>query len=165
MICTCSGDYNLILILIAENFDSLRAFIEKNIRSIAEVRKISVNFGDVVRPDFVPIPFRIHDPCCIPNCDECEMLKDLQICSGCAMCRFSFRGLMFAWTFITPSLTSLDMQSRTDGCFSPTFSPKLTRLSLPLSWSSAMSFYVDAVQLGYILSDPFLHFVHTVYNL
>jgi len=51
-----SGEFNVIALMIVENLDALRMFIERHLRPIAEIRKISINFGDIVYPEFVPAP-------------------------------------------------------------------------------------------------------------
>jgi len=82
---TGSGDYNLFLILVAKDFNTLRAFIEKNIRSLSGIRRISTSFGDIIHPSFVPLPLEPKDIMCKPECDTCEMYALLKLCTGCPL--------------------------------------------------------------------------------
>jgi len=87
----CSGDYNVFMILVAKEFDSLRAFIERNIRPLPGVRRVSISFGDIVWPQFVPYPLMIKESSCTPDCSNCDVFKELYTCEGCPLSSASTR--------------------------------------------------------------------------
>ena len=51
-----SGEFNVIALMIIEDLDALRMFIERHLRPIADIRRISINFGEIVYPEFIPTP-------------------------------------------------------------------------------------------------------------
>jgi len=51
-----SGEFNVIALMIVEDIDALRIFIERHLRPIANIRRISINFGEIVYPEFIPTP-------------------------------------------------------------------------------------------------------------
>jgi len=51
-----SGEFNVVALMIVEDMDALRIFIERNLRPLADIRRISINFGEIVHPEFVPAP-------------------------------------------------------------------------------------------------------------
>ena len=73
-----SGNYNILLIIMAPNLESLRAFVEKNLRSLSNIRKLDFSIGDIVYPTFLPV--RIMTPKeCIEKCKKCEDVYKRQI--------------------------------------------------------------------------------------
>ena len=77
-----SGDYNMFLVLIAPDVETLSGFIENNLRRIDAVRKISFSIGNIYYPDFLPARV-VEEKECLKVCEECEFKNVLKICPGC----------------------------------------------------------------------------------
>lgn len=73
----CSGDYNVFLILIAKDFSSLMSFIEGNLRPIPGLKRVSISYGEILRPLFMPYDVTIQKSLCSEGCDECEIARSL----------------------------------------------------------------------------------------
>lgn len=55
LVASTSGEYNVIALVLVEDMEALRIFIEKHIRPLSEVKKISISFGEVVYPEYFPL--------------------------------------------------------------------------------------------------------------
>ncbi len=77
-----SGIYNLILIVVAPNPDILRAFVEKNLRSIPNIRRLDFSLGEIASPKFFPMRIILEEKY-KEKCDKCIFKKTLNLCPGC----------------------------------------------------------------------------------
>ena len=82
MIGLTTGDYNVFMILIGKEYEDIRSFIEKNLRSIRGMRKLSVSYGEIVYPDFMPLELFSRREECKERCASCELLT-MHACDGC----------------------------------------------------------------------------------
>lgn len=83
-----SGDFNAFILLVGDNFDILKAVTEKHIRSMPEVKRMSVSFGDVISPRHVTAPLKLDKSGCAQECSLCDLYKT-EICPGCSECLVS----------------------------------------------------------------------------
>jgi len=71
-----SGEFNVIAIMVIENIDLLRDFIERNLRSIINIRRISINFGEIIYPKFLPLaPIKKLSSLSKTDCYSCALFK------------------------------------------------------------------------------------------
>ena len=69
-----SGEFNVFIILIARSYDVLRDLIERCIRSQEGISRITVSFGQILVPEFLPI--RIFDSKeCPEGCCNCDVFN------------------------------------------------------------------------------------------
>lgn len=81
-----TGDYNLIMILIGEDFTSLQHIIEKTIRPQPGVKRFSISVSSTpFEPKYLPIKVplgRTKIAPCGKKCLECESFTS-NLCQGC----------------------------------------------------------------------------------
>jgi DNA-binding Lrp family transcriptional regulator len=83
---TMTGAYNLLIIAVGQSNQVLEYFIETELRSRPEIKRLDISIGDApVYPEFfdIEIPEKKLEkpPCGINNCPECYLyMKD---CEGC----------------------------------------------------------------------------------
>ncbi len=79
-----SSDYNLTLLTIYKDMRELEAFIEKRIRKIPKVKKISIETVRMVKPLFIPCFISLEsDSECFKECENCDLRKCIISCPGC----------------------------------------------------------------------------------
>ena len=69
---TGSGEYNVFIVMVARDIDELQEIIEKAFRSNPYVNRLSVTFGNIAVPKYVPLKIGCDNHC---FCDE-------KICKG-----------------------------------------------------------------------------------
>ncbi len=55
LVAATSGEFNVIALMLVEDMETLRILIEKNLRPLNGIKRISINFGEIVYPEFLPI--------------------------------------------------------------------------------------------------------------
>jgi DNA-binding Lrp family transcriptional regulator len=95
---TMTGAYNLLLIAVGQSTQILEYFIETELRSRPEIKKLDISIGDApVYPEFfdIKIPEKklLRPPCGINYCPDCYLYnKD---CEGCPA-SIHWRGINFS---------------------------------------------------------------------
>ncbi len=80
MIGTIMGEYNFLIILVGKGFDEIQTFIERNLRPLESLRKLSIVYGEIVYPEYLPLNI-FNDVECDNECERCEVIS-LQECKG-----------------------------------------------------------------------------------
>ncbi|MHA1595268.1 MAG: Lrp/AsnC family transcriptional regulator [Candidatus Baldrarchaeia archaeon] len=77
-----SGAYNVFAIVVAEDANTLNAVVEMCIRSKRGVKRMSLSYVCMFKPEY--LPFKVVDEKreCKSMCENCEFLKN-EICRGC----------------------------------------------------------------------------------
>ena len=91
-----SGDYNVAMVLVGEDFASLQIFIEKGVRPQPGVRRFSASFSSTpFKPAFLPIslPVELSNIApCGEKCTDCDAFTS-KVCTGCPAVE-GYRGKM-----------------------------------------------------------------------
>jgi len=81
-----TGDYNLFMILVCEEIRCLQHLIEKTIRPLGGVKRISISFSSTpFEPAYLPIKIPVEKnevAPCGKNCGKCEIFR-AGLCIGC----------------------------------------------------------------------------------
>ena len=79
-----SGDYNLTLLIVYKDVRELEAFIERRIRKLPKVKRISIETVRITKPIFIPWHILLEDNCdCINECENCGLRRCIISCPGC----------------------------------------------------------------------------------
>jgi DNA-binding Lrp family transcriptional regulator len=81
-----TGDYNLFMILVCEEIRCLQHLIEKTIRPLGGVKRLSISFSSTpFEPTYLPIKIPVEKgeiAPCEKNCGKCEIFR-AGLCIGC----------------------------------------------------------------------------------
>ena len=77
-----TGEYNIVLIILASDEKSVRAFVDRNIRTIKSLKKLYIANIDIICPKFIPIKLLPPEEC-YEKCKNCIFKTKLKICDGC----------------------------------------------------------------------------------
>ncbi len=96
LITPMTGEYNVTMVLVGEDFASLQTFIEKTVRPQPGVRRFSANFSSMpFKPAFLPLTLSVERKDVAPcgkTCAECDAFTS-KVCPGCPMVK-GYRGWM-----------------------------------------------------------------------
>jgi len=90
-----AGKFNLLVLIYAENIDTLRSILDVCcIRTQEGIRKSEVNVGEIIHPEFFPLKIHRRDnkkitPCGL-DCSKCERFH-MKKCLGCSA-TINYRG-------------------------------------------------------------------------
>jgi len=79
-----SGNYNLTLLTAYRDVRELEAFIERRIRRLPKVKRISVETIRIAKPIFIPWLISLENNFnCVNECENCNLRKRIVVCPGC----------------------------------------------------------------------------------
>ncbi len=79
-----SGDYNLTLLITYRDVRELEAFIERRIRRLPKVKRISIETVRIAKPVFIPWLISLENNSnCINECENCNLRRRVIACPGC----------------------------------------------------------------------------------
>ncbi len=79
-----SSTYNISPCVMYKDINELRAFIEKKIRRLQGLRKMSTDYDIFVKPQYIPLIIKKEIEC-IDNCSTCRMRSEPVSCPGCSL--------------------------------------------------------------------------------
>ncbi|OYT61849.1 MAG: hypothetical protein B6U69_02805 [Thermofilum sp. ex4484_15] len=83
LIAVKEGDYNLLILVLYRKPGELKAFIEKRIRNIPGLRRLSVENSFLLKPRFLPCELGNLSAICDDECRTCEFKEEPFSCPGC----------------------------------------------------------------------------------
>jgi len=81
---TKNGEFNISILMLYKNFKEVNGFIEKRIRKLRGIRRISIESNILIKPKYLPYDISSIEKCTF-ECSTCNLQKELPLCSKCSL--------------------------------------------------------------------------------